>query len=80
MIFCSVLSRPAVVYKPRAKLNHHHYPGDILNESFKNGWRGVFAPKPSFGARPVVALRQSRYAAAVRAIFGGSSSTGEEVF
>lgn len=57
-----------------------HDPGDILDTSVKNGWRGVFAPKPAYGARPVAAPRQSRYAAAGCAIFGGSNSTGGEVF
>ena len=52
-------------------------PGEVLQQSVRSGWRSVFAVKGQ--ARPVAA-RESRYAAAGRSLYGGSSAGSGEVF
>lgn len=54
-------------------------PAAVLQQSVNLGYRGVFAIKGQF--QPRVAVRESRYAAAGRSLYGGSG-TGEasEVF
>lgn len=49
-------------------------PAAVLQQSVNMGYRGVFAVKGQF--QPRVAVRESRYAAAGRSLYGGGSAAG----
>lgn len=54
-------------------------PAAVLDQSTRNGWRGVFAVKGQFPAR--MTTREPRYAAAGRSLFGNSGvADTSEVF
>lgn len=53
-------------------------PAAVLQQSVNLGYRGVFAIKGQ--VQPRVAVRESRYAAAGRSLYGGSAAGAGEVF